>query len=76
MRCGIADKFENFKSISDIQSGSKCGPLEEQAVLSMNCSNSISDEEFERSLAVLNTIIAITGLYFGQGEDFAHLSET
>jgi hypothetical protein len=34
------------------------------------------DPSLEDELAMLNTIIAITGLYFGQGEEFAQLSET
>jgi hypothetical protein len=34
------------------------------------------EESQEGELAMLNTIIAITGLYFGQGEEFAQLSET
>lgn len=34
------------------------------------------DDQAESELAMLNTIIAITGMYFGQGEEFAQLSET
>ena len=36
----------------------------------------ILDAAVEADLAMLNTLIAITGLYFGQGEEFAQLSET
>lgn len=75
MRFVLVDKYITIKNINEIKSGNKCGPLEKH-VSAIERGISVSEDDFECKLGVLNTIIVITGLYFGQGEDFAQLSDT
>lgn len=78
IRSILVSDYESLKSAVEIKSGLKYGPLErnlDDFITNHNSSVS-ADEDFETNLALLNTIIVLTGLYFGQGEEFAQLSET
>ena len=78
----LVNDFLEKKNYCELLSGNKSGPLDKKTQQMENdnlggqtYNNVPSEDEFEKKLAVLNTIIVITGLYFGQGEQFAQLSE-
>lgn len=76
LRHTLVEVFVSASEEAKLMNGSKSGPLEQGAVKEENIIYSeLTEDEFEKQLALLNTIIVITGLYFGQGEDFAQLSE-
>ena len=78
IRQNLVESHIHSKSSLDLQHGVTSGPLEQlnsPIVAGSTCSVT-NEEDFEASLAVVNTIIVIAGLYFGQGEEFAHLSGT
>lgn len=77
MRYLMVERYIVEKNRLEIQNGSRCGPVEkDMESRESNVSSLLLEEDFEAKLGILNTIIVITGLYFGQGEDFAQLSET
>jgi hypothetical protein len=77
MRLHLVEAFIARRDDSQLRSGGKSGPLEQHGRQEADDqTHDEAEEEFDRKLAIINTMIVITGLYFGQGEDFAKLSET
>lgn len=76
LRLDIVESYISQKTITEIQCGKKFGPLEKGVDVSITENKALSDADFENKLGIVNTTIVIAGLYFGQGEEFAQLSET